>query len=201
MKPFNPKPRPCAHCGSDFVPVRPMQSVCSPICAARKIKADKAQERARIVTRKEAIKTIPVLLREAQAVFNKWIRTRDDGLPCISCGKYPGDMKALHAGRDAGHYRSIGCASHLRFHPDNCHAQCVHCNQWKAGNAVDYRIGLVARIGPQRVEALERNNASHKWTADELRAIKATYQRKLKALKTNQPKQSSADTPPVSRAL
>jgi hypothetical protein len=47
---------------------------------------------------------------------------------------------------------------------------------------VDYRIGLIARIGLARVEALETNNQVGKWTADELRAIKAEYRAKLKEL-------------------
>jgi hypothetical protein len=181
--PFAPKPRPCKHCGSNFAPVRPMQAVCSAICAARKVKADKAEERAQIRTRKEAIKTIPVLIREAQVAFNAWTRMRDAHDPCISCGAPPPDLSGLHAGRDAGHYRSIGSASHLRFHEDNCHAQCVHCNQWGAGRAVDYRIGLIRKIGAARVEALESNNAPRKWLHDELRAIKAAYAEKLKQLK------------------
>lgn len=183
MTPFNPKPRPCKHCGKPFAPVRPMQSVCSPRCAAQKIKADKAQERAQIRTRKEAIKTIPVLLREAQIVFNAWIRERDKHRPCISCDAPPPDLSGLHSGRDAGHYRSVGSASHLRFHEDNVHGQCVECNQWKAGNAVDYRLGLVKRIGINRVDALESNNEPHKWTHDELRGIRDTYRQKLKEMK------------------
>lgn len=83
---------------------------------------------------------------------------------------------------DAGHYRSTGSASHLRFDPDNCHAQRKQCNRYGAGRAVDYRIGLIARIGLERVEALEANNTPHKWTADELREIKATYREKTKQL-------------------
>lgn len=174
--------RRCAQCNGPFWPSRPMQRVCSPGCAGRLVKAEKKQERAKIRTRKEAIKTIPVLLREAQVDFNKFIRTRDRDQPCISCSKPPGDLSQLHAGRDAGHYRSIGSASHLRFHEDNCHAQCVKCNQWGAGRAVDYRIGLVARIGLPAVEALEADNVPRKWTREGLIAIRAEYKAKTKAL-------------------
>lgn len=181
--PFAPKPRPCKACGKPFAPARPMQAVCGPRCATRKVKQDKAEERAQIKTRKEAVKTIPVLIAEAQRTFNLWVRTRDAHEPCISCGAPPPDLSGLHAGRDAGHYRSTGSAKHLRYHPDNCHAQCVACNQWGAGRAVDYRIGLVRRIGRERVEALECDNAVHKWTHDELRAIKATYAEKVRQLK------------------
>lgn len=181
--PFAPKPRQCKACPNFFVPARPMQSVCSPRCAVRHGKQQKAEERAQIRTRKEAAKTIPVLIREAQVAFNAWVRMRDAHQPCISCNAPPPDLSGLHAGRDAGHYRSVGSASHLRFHEDNVNGQCVHCNQWKAGCAVDYRIGLIRRIGLARVEALETNNQPRKWTHDELREIKRTYVQKLKDLK------------------
>lgn len=139
-------------------------------------------ERAETRRRKEAMKTIPQLIRETQTAFNAWIRARDSQQPCISCGAPPPDLSGLHAGRDAGHYRSTGSASHLRFHPDNCHAQCVKCNQWGAGMAVDYRIRLLVRIGPQRVDALESDNKPHKWTHDELRGIRDHYRAELKRL-------------------
>ena len=177
------KVKACRHCKTAFTPARPLQVVCSPMCAARKVKADKTAEKQQIKARKEAIKTIPELIKEAQIEFNKFIRTRDDGKPCISCGKPPGDLSGLHAGRDAGHYRSTGTASHLRFDERNCHAQCVQCNQWKAGNAVDYRIGLVARIGLDAVEALEADNEVIRWDRDILRQIKTIYRAKLRALR------------------
>lgn len=180
------KVKACRHCKTAFMPARPLQVVCSPMCAARKVKADKTAEKQQIKARKEAIKTIPELIKEAQIEFNKFIRTRDDGKPCISCGKPPGDLSGLHAGRDAGHYRSTGTASHLRFDERNCHAQCVQCNQWKAGNAVDYRIGLVARIGLDAVEALEADNDVQKWDRDTLRQIKTIYRAKTRELKKEQ---------------
>ena len=83
---------------------------------------------------------------------------------------------------DAGHYRSTGAASHLRFKEDNCHAQSKHDNQYKSGNAVEYRIRLIERIGLERVEALESDNQPKKWERDELIAIKAKYKAKLKEL-------------------
>jgi len=63
------------------------------------------------------------------------------------------------------------------------HAQSKHDNRWLAGNAVDYRLGLIARIGLERVEALENDNVPHKWTREDLTFIKALYIRKLKDLK------------------
>ena len=140
-------------------------------------------ERAETRRRKEAAKTPQKLKKEAEREFNAFIRARDAHLPCISCGAAPPDLSGLHAGRDAGHYRSVGSAAHLRYHEDNVHAQCVHCNQWKAGCAVDYRIGLIARIGEARVVALETDSKPRKWMDDELREIRDSYRAKLKELK------------------
>ncbi len=149
----------------------------------RKVRQDKAEERQQTKKRKEALKTIPDLIKEAQVAFNRWIRARDHDKPCISCGAPPPNLEKLHAGRDAGHWRSTGSASHLRFHEDNCNAQCVKCNQWGAGMAVEYRLGLIERIGLERVEALENDNAPHKWTREELEAIRDKYRAKLKQFK------------------
>lgn len=179
----------CAHCETQFQPQRPLQAVCSPLCASRKVRQDKkqAKERAKLdramdKAAREGMKTIPQLIKEAQVAFNAYIRQRDSGQRCISCGAPPPDLSSLHAGRDAGHYRSTGSASHLRFHEDNCHGQCVRCNQHLSGNAVEYRIGLVQRIGLDRVESLETDNDPVKWDRETLRRIKATYRAKKIAL-------------------
>ena len=138
-------------------------------------------ERAETRRRKEAIKTIPDLIKEAQHAFNAYIRARDAAQPCICCGHPLGDGDVGGA-YDAGHYRSTGSASHLRFDPDNCHAQRKQCNRYGAGRAVDYRIGLIARIGSDRVAALETSNSPHKWTREELIAIRDHYKKLLKEI-------------------
>ncbi|RMX08511.1 ninG protein [Corticibacter populi] len=182
VKPSQPKARPCPICSKLFAPARMGQKVCSPRCAAKQVKQEKALERAKIRTRKEAIKTLPVLKAEAQREFNAFIRLRDRlaGYACISSGR-PLDWSGN--GVDAGHYRSVGAAPHLRFNERNCHAQSKKDNQWLAGNAVDYRIGLIARIGLAAVEALEADNRVKKWTRDELIEIRDIYRAKVRALK------------------
>lgn len=183
------KLKPCAFCLRPFAPARPMQAVCSPACAGRKVRADKKREREQVRERKEAIKTIPQLKRDAQCEFNSYIRTRDRlaGFRCVSCCS---NLDWSGNSVDAGHYRSVGSASHLRFNEDNCHAQCKQCNRYGAGRAVDYRIGLIERIGIEAVEALEADNRIHRWTREELRAIRATYREKLRALSAALPEET-----------
>lgn len=172
------KPKSCRVCKSKFVPRSSTQSVCSPLCAYEKAVADrKTKERKEYRVKKEALKTRKEWLNEAQAIFNKWVRLRDKNLPCVSCG-------AIEASWDAGHYRSVGAAPGLRFNPDNVHKQCVHCNQHKSGNAIEYRIGLCNRIGAERVEALEQNNEIIKWTIEDAKQKKAEYRVKIKELES-----------------
>ncbi len=149
--------------------------------AAKKARAAAKVERASIIARKEAIKTIPELIKEAQHAFNAYIRARDAGKPCICCGQ-PLGAGEVGGAFDCGHYRSTGSASHLRFDERNAHAQRKVCNRWGAGRAVDYRIGLVARIGLEAVEALESDNTPHKWTREGLIEVRDTYRAKLKEL-------------------
>lgn len=183
------RPKTCKHCKERFLPTRPLQVVCGVGCGierarqkreAEEKKADIAQTK----QRKEAIKTIPQLIAEAQKEFNAFIRLRDQiaGHPCISSNR-PLDWSGNAV--DAGHYRSTGAASHLRFDEDNCHAQSKHDNQYLAGNAVDYRLNLIKRIGLARVERLEASNEPVKWDRDTLRQIKVIYRAKTRELKRN----------------
>ncbi len=189
------RPKVCKVCREDFFPARPMQSVCTPACAmkaARKAtekdaKARATQEKQADRKQREALKTLPELTKEAQQAFNAYIRERDRiaGHPCICCGQ-PLDWGTVGVrghSVDSGHYRSTGSAPHLRFTEDNAHAQRVVCNRHGAGRAVDYRLGLIQRIGLARVEALETDNALRKFTRDELRQLRDHYRTQLRNLK------------------
>lgn len=117
------------------------------------------------------------LKKEAQKQFNKFIRLRDKDLPCISCGKT--EAKAWHA----GHYWAMGMNSALRYSEENCHKQDDSCNVWKHGNLLNYRVGLVKKIGEERVKWLDENhNSVKKWTREELEEVIETYKQKIKEM-------------------
>lgn len=185
-----PKPKKCRACKAAFTPLRPMQVACSPACAlALAEKQRSAAERAkksadRKITReaKARLKTRSDWLKEAQVAFNAYVRARDAGKPCICCGR-PLGVEAVGGAYDCGHYRSVGSAPHLRFHEDNAHGQLKQCNRWGAGRAVDYRIGLIRRIGIAAVDRLEADQQPRKWTVEELKQIRDTYREKLKEVK------------------
>lgn len=189
-----PKQKTCKACGSKFRPSLSTQKACSVACAlelakrpenqkvARKAIADR--ERREIQARKEQLKSRSEHMREAQDLFNEWVRLRDAGQPCISCDSLPSDHDLITGSRwDAGHYRSVGACPELRFEPLNVHRQCVKCNRNLSGNAVEYRIRLVQRIGADQVAWLEGPHQARKYTIDDLKAIKAEYRAKIKALK------------------
>ncbi|MGC1329093.1 recombination protein NinG [Pseudomonas sp.] len=182
-----PKAKKCRNvaCAAKFIPQRLGQAVCSPACAlatkdvnqakARKSLAEIGRKELRAA--KERVKTRADHMREAQTVFNEWIRLRDAILPCVSCGRH-------HEGQyHAGHYRTVGANPELRFEPLNVHKQCAPCNNHKSGDIVNYRITLVARIGAAKVDWLEGPHEPKRYTIENLKAIKAEYRAKIRALK------------------
>lgn len=178
-----PKEHKCKVCGDYFVKtISSTQKVCSPKCAialskeqARKKK--EKEERAERRERKAKLKSRSEWLKDAQSVFNKFIRLRDKNEPCISCGKY-------HTGQyHAGHYRSVGACPELRFCELNVHKQCTPCNDQKSGNIIFYRKNLVKKIGVDKVEWLERqDHEPKKYTIEECKEIIKYYKLKIKEL-------------------
>ncbi len=181
-----PARRKCAHCREWFHPAREGQVVCSFECASEigKKQTAKAREaaKARAVKRqrefekegrqrrrakRESFKTKAQWDKEAQSAFNRYIRIRDEGKPCVSCGNpLIGKSNYLTGSAiDASHYRSRGAASHLKFNVFNVHSACTRCNRQLSGNAVEYRIHLIERIGLDRVERLEADGtvANSRW--------------------------------------
>lgn len=170
----------CKHCKTPFQPFNTLQKWCSPDCGVILAKEALAKKKRKEITaRKEALKTRQDHLREAQAAFNAYIRERDNTQACISCGRF-------HQGQwHAGHYRSVGACSTLRFDERNVWRQCAPCNNHKSGNITEYRIELIRRIGEDQVTELECTNPLYAWTIEEAKEIKATYKKKLKILKAS----------------
>jgi hypothetical protein len=145
--------------------------------AGKKIK--QSAEKKVIKETKERLKTRSDRMRDAQAAFNRYIRARDRGKPCICCGRSQGDIK--HGGAvDAGHYRSRGSAPGLKFNLFNCHSQLAYCNRYLSGNVVGYRAGLIDRIGLDRVERLEQDNSPRRFDSDYLDRVKRIFTKRAK---------------------
>lgn len=187
----------CKCCKTPFTPTRPLQNWCSIDCAvtlgqqALAKKKAKAQAEDRKATREklDAMRTKPQLVAAAQKAFNAFIKARDAGKPCICCGR-PLNFMGVGGGCDAGHYRSVGSAPHMRFVEDNCHAQSKYCNQRLAGNHVEYRKGLIERIGLHAVERIEADNTTRKYSKEGLVELARHYRaeaRRITASRTKEP--------------
>lgn len=168
----------CKVCRIAFTPTKRLQRVCGYECALSLAQSERAKKEKREAVKerrekRERLKTRGDWLKEAQAAFNAYVRHRDADLPCISCGR-------IHDGQwHAGHYLSTAARPNLRFEEDNVHRQCQPCNTHLSGNLINYRVGLIAKIGLERVEALERDHEPRKFTVDDLKEIKARYARML----------------------
>lgn len=191
IQPKKPKPKKCAHCGDKFTPRMGSigQKACSPSCALAmapqgREKAAKALARIEAVKHREAkerVKTKADHFRDSQKAFNAWIRERDAGQPCISCGT-TADVQYC-----AGHYRTTAAAPELRFEPLNVHLQCNrNCNMGQSGNLLEYRPRLIEKIGLEAVEWLEGPHEPKRYTIEDLKAITAEYRAKVRELKAKQ---------------
>jgi len=187
MKPD--KQRKCRNpeCKRLFTPQNGFHVYCDYKCVlkglAEKYQADekllkKASQREKI-EQKELQKTHSDYLNDLQAVFNTFIRWRDKGLPCISCGT------TSNVKYDAGHYYAMGNYQALRFNEDNVHLQCSNsCNVHKRGNLHEYRSGLLERIGITKLQWLDRHcHDIVKMSIPEIKELILHYKQKIKELK------------------
>lgn len=133
--------------------------------------------------RKDALKTKGQWAKEAQTAFNKFIRSRDHGKPCISCGTLN------PAGWDAGHFMTVGGHPELRFTEINCHRQCSSCNRggekyFRKAPAVakQYEKQLRERIGSEKVDWLKGPHDPLHLSIDDIRLIKAKYNKMAREL-------------------
>lgn len=164
---------------------------------AKRIKEQKEAEkvgRQRRKAKRESLKSKSQWDKEAQSAFNRYIRIRDEGKPCVSCGNpLIGKSNYLTGSAiDASHYRSRGAASHLKFNVFNVHSACTRCNRQLSGNAVEYRIRLIERIGLERVERLEADNEPRRFDIPYLQRIKSIFTRKARALEKRRARRQEA---------
>ena len=124
-------------------------------------------------------KSIPQLIKIAVRHYHLFIRQRDEGKACISCGRY--------TTLECGHFFSAGHHPALRFDEDNTHGQCKRCNRFLHGNLTEYQKNLAFRIGDERLTALLLKNEQfkrkgYKWDRFSLIEIIEKYKRINKEL-------------------
>lgn len=171
------KAKTCKHCKSKFQPQRPLQYLCSIECsiafAKKKYKENKDKKAKKwIKETKDKLRTKKDYIKILQIVFNKFIRKRDEGKGCISCGTKVAEE--FHA----GHYIPT-TYSYLRFNENNVHLQCSRCNTHLRGNLIEYRKNLIKKIGEESVQWLEDNkHLELNLSIEELKELIKTYKSK-----------------------
>jgi hypothetical protein len=168
----------CPMCQRMFIPLRPMQAVCGPVCAGKKVRADKKAEAQNIKARKEAIKSRTEWEQECKSIVQKIARLRDRHDGCISC-----HMGANYGGQWHGsHFRPAGNHTAVELHLWNIHKSCAQCNKYKGGNIAGYRPRLIEKIGLDRVEWLEAQNQVVKRPIEYLQRFKRVMGKRLRRM-------------------
>ena len=173
----------CKSCKEKFEPKTFLQKYCTKEECLRVFVAD-VKEKIWQKTKAKAkldLMTLSDYLKLTQQVFNKYIRLRDKDELCISCGAKAGKYTIT-----AGHYFPSTNKS-VTFNEDNLHGQCwYNCNSSKSGNLAEYRLGLIQRIGLERIEKLElESRKTKKWTKEELKELMQKYKQKIKQLEND----------------
>jgi len=188
----------CKHCKKPYKREKPLQVTCFTVeCAngwaitvrekkealqaKRESKLRKA-ERKQLADDKKRIResSIKWWAAKTKKICHLFIRTRDAGKGCKSCGTKESRQW------DAGHYIPSHRGAALRYDERNIHLQCCRCNDGSklSGNLTMYRMALVRDYGEEYVQELERiGHTKKKWTIPELQEVIEYYKAKLKELR------------------
>lgn len=186
--------RKCKHCGNKFAPrFKTTERYCAKIdCQVAKgmehvhKKREKlAKDResvAKAISEKQNTQALKYLKTNTVTMCHDFIKLRDKGKPCVSCGE------PWHKDHQAGHWKSASKYANLKFDERNIQNQCIGCNIHKQGNIEQYSDRIAQRIGEDAKAELEQLARDHmqngfKWDALELRRIRDYYRNKLNELK------------------
>lgn len=115
--------------------------------------------------------------KTAQDACNGYIRHRDANKNCVTCGEP--NMPSQQW--DAGHMRSVGAHSMLRYCEQNINGQHNQCNT-KNNDISSYKSELQKRYGAAIVEWLSVDYPVYKWRIEDLMAITLYYRNMLRIL-------------------
>lgn len=187
-----PKPKKCGNkeCSNKFIPTRPFQKGCCIDCSViigmesiKKSKAKQAasdrkakQEEKRADKEKLASLKPGYLADKAQEAINAYARVRDYDLGCISCDKDEYWDGQWHA----GHLKTRGANSFLRFHLWNLNKQCSVCNNHHSGNVAEHERGIVDRYGQERLDFLKNAPKSRRYSDEYLIRLAKIFRKKTR---------------------
>ena len=134
------KVKACKHCGSELhgslrcfkAPRRPLK--------VKKVKVS--------TVKKKKPKTRSYYVKQLDKVFSEYIRRRDDGKGCVTCG-----IKKPWQEMQACHYYSRGKYP-TRWHELNVHSGCYRCNVLLKGAYTDYALFMFSTYGAEKIQEL-----------------------------------------------
>lgn len=151
------------------------------IIKSKKIRSNDLKELNKYKEQRKEENTVKSLLLQVRTYCHKYIRLRDKGKPCISCGC------AYKDNFHAGHYYKAELYSSLKFNEFNINGQCVKCNIRLEGNLNGYSLNLPNRITESQFNKLNKSaeldkHSVNKWDAESLKLLRDYYRNKIKTL-------------------
>ena len=183
----------CPECSEKYQPTRQLQPCCEKMeCKAsyairhveatrkrRRMQEMNVQRADRKVIKAKLAKLTPNYLEgKAQDAINGYIRVRDYEQGCISCDKGP----HWHGQWQAGHLKTRGSNSFLRYSLHNINKQCSQCNK-HGGNVAEHERGIVDRYGESRLDYLLSAPKSRRYDADYLIRLAKIFRKRTRILK------------------
>jgi len=134
-------------------------------------------------SKKKKSESLSHLKINVRTVCHEYIRLRDKGKPCVSCGK------EWDSSFQAGHLYKAELYSLLKYDERAIFGQCQGCNIYRDGNESSYHLNILSRISEQDYQeikkiASEEKKTNFKWDRQELNRIREYYKDKIKQLKT-----------------
>lgn len=146
-----PKPKKCAYCRCEFLPVVALQKFCCLGCTvAAKKKAKKAAK-----PKAPKKQSLPALIRKADTVTSQYIRYKyADGngyVKCVTCGQVL-------------HWKDAHCAHYVeraakgtRWLEENLHPACPSCNVFrKEFHKREYTLFIIDTYGRDKIDEFKR---------------------------------------------
>ena len=146
---------------------------------AKKAASDRKEKAAEKKADKEKLASLKpgYLAEKAQDAINAYIRVvRDYDLGCISCDKDEYWDGQWHA----GHLKTRGANSFLRFHLWNLNKQCSVCNKHHSGNVAEHERGIVGRYGQERLDFLKNAPKSRRYSDEYLIRLAKIFRKKTR---------------------
>jgi hypothetical protein len=124
----------------------------------------------------------------AWKAFSKYIRLRDalhttgspDTCICVTCEavKPTFGVGCIHAGHWLGGRLGLNL-----FEENGCHGQCWGCNCNEHGKSAAYQAFMLDNYTPEEIDRITlQANTTHKFTVDELEALRVKYERKYEEI-------------------